>query len=98
MAGRESELRPRAAAELGSTACLASQQFCHALLALTNLVGPLILLLLPIRLIQLVLQLSLQVFLSVHDVQIFIVVMIPLIFILTAAADIIKYLPQFIVF
>lgn len=65
---------------------------------LTNLVGPLILLLLPIRLIQLVLQLSLQVFLSVHDVQVFIIVMIPLIFILAAAADIIKYLPQFIVF
>lgn len=65
---------------------------------LTDLVGPLILLLLPIRLIQLVLQLSLQVFLGVHDVQIFIIVMIPLIFILAAAADIIKYLPEFIMF
>lgn len=60
---------------------------------LTYLVGALILLLLPIRLIQLVLQLPLQVILSVHDVQVFIVMMISLIFIFTAAADVIKYLP-----
>ena len=72
-----------------------SAALCHPL---TYLVGALILLLLPIGLIQLVLQLPLQVLFSVHDVQVFIVMMIPLIFIFTAAADVIKYLPQFIMF
>ena len=65
------------------------------LAALAN--SPLILLLLPIGFIWFVLQLPLQVLLGVHNVQVFIIVMIPLIFILAAAADVIKYLPQFIV-
>lgn len=93
MTGRESELRPTAAAEVFTPAILQ-----HSATQFTYLVGPLVLLLLPIRLIQLVLQLPLQVLLGVHNVQVFIIVMIPLIFILTAAADVIKYLPQLVMF
>lgn len=64
---------------------------------LTYLTVPITFILRRIRLVEFVLQLSDQIILRVHDIQVLVLVPVPFVLlILTGAADVIEDLPQFI--
>lgn len=67
------------------------------LVPLTYLVVSVTFMLCRIRLVELVLELSHQIVLRVHDIQVLVLVPVPFVLlVLTGAADVIEYLPQFV--